>query len=148
MLNITKSACVRKFQMHFSRSNRSWIDTIQVQNVVRAKKSFAFEPNMRFVLNSLRQLLTCTESKAYSIYDQFPTIRSIDMMDTVGNNIEILMKNGVASETIIENPFLLVMNEGINDKISFFFFILIEYCLQISFLASCVFCKGSTWSER
>lgn len=114
MLNITKLTFVRKFHVHFSRSNRSLVDAaVPVQNVVRAKKSFAFEPNMRFILNSLRQLLTCTESKAYSIYDQYPTIRSIDMMDKVGNNIDILMRNGVASETIIENPFLLVMNEGI-----------------------------------
>lgn len=67
---------------------------------------------MKSVLQSLRQLLACTESKAYNIYDQFPAIRSIDMMTPVGKNIEILMKNGVKSETIIENPFLLVMTAG------------------------------------
>ncbi|XP_055301881.1 transcription termination factor, mitochondrial-like [Sitodiplosis mosellana] len=112
MLNISKSAFIREIQVRFSHSNKSWVDLVAIQNV-RAKKSFAFEPNMRFVLKSLRQLLTCTESKAYSIYDQFPTIRSIDMMNTVGNNIEILMKNGISSETIIENPFLLVMTEDV-----------------------------------
>lgn len=116
MLNISKSAFVREIQVHLSHSNKSLIDFAVVQNV-RAKKSFAFEPNMRFVLKSLRQLLTCTESKAYSIYDQFPAIRSIDMMNTVGNNIEILMKNGISSQTIIENPFLLVMTEGKLDSV-------------------------------
>lgn len=111
MLNISKSVLIRKIQSNFIHSNKSWVDLVVAQNV-RAKKSFAFEPNMRFVLKSLRQLLTCTESKAYSIYDQFPTIRSIDMINTVGNNIEILMKCGITSETITENPFLLVMTEG------------------------------------
>lgn len=121
MLQISKSTFFRQFVVQFSSSNRSWIDVVTVQNV-RAEKSFAFDSNnMTFVLNSLRQLLTCTESKAYSIYDQFPTIRSIDMMNTVGNNIEILMKKGITSEVIIENPFLLVMTEGIIRILYFLF---------------------------
>lgn len=111
MLKISKSSLIREIQVRVFYSNKSWIELPAIQNV-RAKKSFAFEPNMRFVLNSLRKLLTCTESKAYSIYDQFPSIRSIDMMNTVGNNIEILMKNGISTETIIDNPFLIVMTEG------------------------------------
>lgn len=111
MLNVSKSILIRRIQGHIPHSNKSWVDLAVVQNV-RARKSFAFEPNMRFVLKSLRQLLTCTESKAYSIYDQFPTIRSIDMLNTVGNNIDILMKCGITSETITENPFLLVMTAG------------------------------------
>lgn len=111
MLRISRSTLVREIQVSRFNSNKPWIELVAVQNV-RAKKSFAFEPNMRFVLSSLRKLLTCTESKAYSIYDQFPSVRSIDMMNIVGNNIEILMKNGVSTETIIDNPFLIVMTEG------------------------------------
>lgn len=111
MLNISKSAFIREIQVRLSHSNKSWINLNAIQNV-RAKKSFAFESNMRNVLDSLRQLLTCTESKAYSIYDQFPSIRSIDMMSNVGNNIDILMKNSISSQSIIDNPFLLVMTEG------------------------------------
>lgn len=111
MLNISKSTFLREVHVCFLYSNRSWVDLVAIKNV-RAKNSFAFEPNMKFVLKSLRQLLACNESKAYSIYDQFPTIRSIEMMTTVGNNIEILMANGVLTETIIDNPFLLVMTAG------------------------------------
>lgn len=36
------------------------------------------------------------------------------MMNTVGNNIKILMKNDISSESILDNPFLIVMNEGEN----------------------------------
>lgn len=111
MLNISKSAFIRKIYSHLSHRSTPWVSLPAIQNV-RAKKSFAFEPHMRRVLESLRRMLTCTESIAFSIYDRFPSIRSIDMMDTVGKNIEILMKNGVSSETIIENPFLLVITEG------------------------------------
>lgn len=111
MLNISKSKFIREIRGCFLYLNRSWADLVAIESV-RAKKSFAFEPNMKLVLKSLRQLLACTESKAYSIYDQFPTIRSIDMMAPVGNNIEILMQNGVLTDTIIENPFLLVMSAG------------------------------------
>lgn len=112
MLNVTKSAFVRKFQAHlFHCSRTTWVDLIAIQNV-RAKKSFAFESHMKYVLKSLRKLLACTESTALSIYDRFPSIRSIDKIDSAGNNIEILMKNGISSETIIENPFLLIITEG------------------------------------
>lgn len=111
MLNLLKIPIVRKIQVQVLCTNKSWIDVIPVQNI-RAKKSFAFEPHMRFVLNSLRQLLTCTESRAYNIYDQFPTIRSIDKLTNVGNNIEFLMNKGVTSETVTDNPFLLILTEG------------------------------------
>lgn len=110
MLSTSKWALVQEMRQRFVHT-KSWIQLVTVQNV-RAKKSYAFEPQMKFVLNTLRQLLTCTESKAYSIYDRFPSIRSIDRMLTVGNNIEILMQNDIALETIIDNPFLLIMTEG------------------------------------
>lgn len=111
MLRISKSAFGREIRVRVFHSNKAWIELSSIPNV-RAKKSFAFEPNMTFVLKSLRKLLTCTESKAYNIYDRFPSIRSIDMMGNVGKNIEILMTHGVTSETIIDNPFLIVMTEG------------------------------------
>ncbi|XP_031635754.1 transcription termination factor, mitochondrial-like [Contarinia nasturtii] len=113
MLNITKSAFFRKFQVHmWHHSKSSWVDLITVQNV-RAKKSFAFEPHMKYVLEALRTLLACTESKAVSIYDRFPSIRAIEKIDSVGCNITLLMKNGISSETLIENPFLLIMTEDV-----------------------------------
>lgn len=111
MLRISKSTFGREIQVRVFHSNKPWVELTSVPNI-RAKKSFAFEPNMRFVLKSLRKLLTCTESKAFNIYDRFPSIRSIDMMENVGNNIEVLMKYGVTSESIIDNPFLIVMSDG------------------------------------
>lgn len=112
MLNLSKLSILRQIQAQVLRLNKSWFDTATVRNF-SIKKTYYFEPHMRLVLNALRQLLTCTESKALNIYDQFPSIRSIDTMSTVGNNIDILMKRGVTTETIIENPFLLIMTEGI-----------------------------------
>lgn len=111
MLKIGKPIVLREIQVRIFNSNKSAIELINIQND-RTKKTFAFEPNMRSVLKTLRQLLTCTETKAHSIYDQFPSIRSIDMMSKVGDNIEILMQVGVTTETIIDNPFLLVMAKG------------------------------------
>lgn len=111
MLKISKAKIFRGMQARVCHSNKSFVDLVSVPNM-RARKSYRFEPHMKSILKTLRTLLTCTESKAHSIYDQYPSIRSVDMMDTVGNNIEILIKNGISSETIIENPFLIVMNEG------------------------------------
>lgn len=111
MLRVSQSAFCRKIQVRLFHLNKPWIEIPAIQNV-RAKKSFAFEPNMKIVLKSLRKLLACTESKAFTIYDQFPSIRSIDMMTNVGKNIEILIKNNITTDTIIDNPFLIVMNEG------------------------------------
>lgn len=111
MLNISKSTVCRSFLIRVYHSNKSLFDLVSVPNV-RAKKSFRLEPNTKSILETLRVLLTCTEDNAHRIYDQYPSIRSIDMMGTVGNNIEILMQNGISSETIIENPFLIVLTEG------------------------------------
>lgn len=111
MLKISRSIVFRGIQIRVCHSNKSLVDLVTVSNV-REKKSYRFEPNMKSILKTLRTLLRCTESKAFSIWDQYPSIRSTDMMATVGNNIEILLKNGISSETILENPFLIVMNEG------------------------------------
>lgn len=113
MFKISRSIIFREIQARVCHSNKSLVDLVTVSNV-RDKKSYRFEPNMKAILNTLRTLLRCTESKAYSIWDQYPSIRSTDMMGTVGDNIEILMKNGISSETILENPFLIVMSEGSN----------------------------------
>lgn len=86
-------------------------DVATVQNI-RTRKSFAFEANMRLVLQTIRQMLSCNEDKAYNIYDAFPSIRSMDTMTKVKTNIEVLMKRGVSMESITENPFLLVMDES------------------------------------
>lgn len=111
MLNIAKVLIFRRFQVRVCHSEKPLVNLVSVANV-RKKKSYRFEPHMKAILNTLRTLLACTESRAYRIYDQFPSVRRIDMMDKVGKNIEILIKNGVSSETIIDNPFLIVMHEG------------------------------------
>lgn len=111
MLKISRLVIFRGIQVRVCHSIKSLGNLATVSNV-REKKSYRFEPNMESILKKLRTLLRCTESKAYSIWDQYPSIRSTNMMGTVGNNIEILMKNGISSETILENPFLIVMNEG------------------------------------
>lgn len=111
MFKFPRTITIRCIQVRVCHSDRSLVGLVSVSNV-RAKKSYRLEPNMKSILKRLRMLLTVDEIKAYSIYDRFPSIRSIDMMSTVGNNIEILMKNGITSETIIDNPFLIVMNEG------------------------------------
>lgn len=111
MLKTSKTVIFWGIQARVCYSNKSIVDLVSVPNVQR-KKSYRFEPHMKSILQKLRTLLTCTESKAYSIYDQYPSIRSIDNMDIVRKNIEILTKNGISSQTIIDNPFLIVMNEG------------------------------------
>lgn len=111
MLKISRSIVLRSIQVRVCHSNKSLDNVVTVQNV-HEKNPYRFEPNMKLILNTLRTLLSCTERKAYSIWDQYPSIRSDDMTDRVGNNIKILMKNGISSETILENPFLIVMNKG------------------------------------
>lgn len=111
MLKISRPIIFRGILVRVCHSNKSLVDLVTVPNV-REKKSYRFEPNMILILKTLRTLLGCTESKAYSIWDQYPSIRSTDMMNKVGNNIEILMKNGISSETILENSFLIAMSKG------------------------------------
>lgn len=111
MLKISRSIILRAVQVRVCHSNKSLIDAVDVQNA-HEPKSYRFQSNMKTILKTLRTLLSCTERKAHSIWDQYPTIRSDDMMNTVGNNIKILMKNDISSESILENPFLIVMNEG------------------------------------
>lgn len=76
------------------------------------RKSFAFEANMRLVLDNIRQILACNEDKAHNIYDEFPSIRSMERMTKAKKNIELLMQYGSSMECITENPFLLVIDEG------------------------------------
>lgn len=112
MLKIPRSVILRAIQVRVCHSNKSLADAVVVQTSYK-QRSYRFESNtMKTILKTLRTLLSCTERKAHSIWDQYPTIRSDDMMNTVGNNIEILMKNDISSETILDNPFLIVMNEG------------------------------------
>lgn len=114
MLKIPRSLILRAFQVRVCHSNKSFVDAVDVQNT-HEQKSYRFESKtMRTILKTLRTLLSCTEKKAYSIWDQYPTIRSDDMMKTVGQNIDILMKNGITSKAILDNPFLIVLSEGTN----------------------------------
>lgn len=110
MLRIAISVC--KFSKFLPSPKSVVCDLSLIQQNVRAKKSIAFEANMHYVLNTIRQLLTCSNSRASVIYDKYPSIRSIDMMSKVKINIELLTQNGISSGTIIENPFLLIMKEG------------------------------------
>lgn len=111
MLKISRSIILRAVQVRVCHSNKSIIDAVDIHNA-HESKSYRFESNMKTILKKLRTLLSCTERKAYSIWDQYPSIRSDDMMNTVGNNIQILMKHGISSEAILDNPFLIVMSEG------------------------------------
>lgn len=112
MLKLSRTIILRVFQVRVCHSNKSIVDDVVTVQNVHEKKPYRFEPNMKSMLKTLRTLLQCTEKKAYSIWDQYPSIRSDDMMDTVGNNIEIFMNHGISSETLLENPFLIVMNKG------------------------------------
>lgn len=117
MLKISRSIILNQsIQVRMCHSNKSFVDVVTTVQNVHEKNPYKFESNMKPILKTLRTLLSCTERKAYSIWDQYPSIRSDDMMKKVGNNIGILMKWGISSEIILENPFLIVMNGGLDHR--------------------------------
>lgn len=72
----------------------------------------AYSKHMNIVLQALKHFLKCSQEKAFGIYDDFPSVRSIEMIPGMKENIELLQRLGVTSEALVDNPFILIMNKG------------------------------------
>lgn len=68
--------------------------------------------NPAVVITNLCEKFKCTENEAKHIYDQHPTLRSIDTIQK--DSLEFL-RTKLSLTSIIENPELITMNYGKND---------------------------------
>lgn len=62
------------------------------------------------VLSFLYDNLSCGKTEASVIYYNQQTLQYFDQLSKTQKNIELLNKNGVSSEAIINNPYLLTMD--------------------------------------
>lgn len=62
------------------------------------------------VLNFLHDHLSCDETEATAIYYNQRTLQYFDQLAKTEKNIELLTRNGVSSQTITNNPYLLTMD--------------------------------------
>lgn len=74
--------------------------------------SFAVESNMNFMLKNICQIMSCSEQTALTVYQAFPSIRSVTALSRMKQNIKLLTNNGVSKELICDNPFLLNLEIG------------------------------------
>lgn len=74
--------------------------------------TFAVESNMNFVLKNICEILSCSDQAALTVYQTFPSIRSVTALSRIKENVELLANNRVSKALIADNPFLLNLEIG------------------------------------
>lgn len=80
-----------------------------VQFAFRWKATSVPSPSQNMVIGNLCEKLKCTEIVAKNIYDECPTLRSVDAIQN--DSLQMLSKN-LSLLSIVENPELVTMDLG------------------------------------
>lgn len=79
---------------------------------VRSVKWDSLEKQRHEFVEYIKKLLPVSYQQGLKIFDEVPALRSNYQMVLMKPNIDLLLKNKISVETIIENPFLLLMKRG------------------------------------
>lgn len=82
------------------------------QQAVRTNYTQIYGEHIDTVLKSLQHSLKCTEEKVLGIFDKLPSTRCIEAIPNMEQNIETLRRLGVTSDSIVENAFVLSVDNG------------------------------------
>lgn len=105
-----------EFSLHCSKYSRLFIvNSVQVAQCVRRPQTTATSSLKKTdVIANICQKFNCTESSAKNIYNKFPSLRSIN---AIKNETLDLLRDNVSSQTIVENPSLVLMEVGMESFI-------------------------------
>lgn len=80
-----------------------------LSKIVHLFQSVAEQPKKSDIINNLQKAFACSTSIAQKIYDQFPSLRSVD---AIKNDTLQFLRSKVSSESIVENPLVVTMDAG------------------------------------
>lgn len=96
---------------YYAQQCNIWPSIVSTQSA-RDENTSAKRGRIEQVLDKLKSFLHCSEKDATDIYDDYPSVRSIEYIPKVKENINILQRYGVTADTIINNAFVLIMEKG------------------------------------
>lgn len=64
------------------------------------------------ILEKIQKLLSCDIDSAKKIHEELPSIRDADHLHKIENNVKVLLSHEVSLNSIIDNPFVLIMPTG------------------------------------
>lgn len=99
----------RPFALHNAKYMTLTLPRTQTLQLVHQFEAAALQPQKADVIANLSEKLCCNEYVAKNIYNEFPLLRSVDV---INNNSLELLRSQVSAQSIIENPSLITMNTG------------------------------------
>lgn len=70
------------------------------------------EPNKQPLVKEISKIFWCDETKATKIYDDYPLLRSGGALESLEQNVELSLDNGVSMMSALENVFILTLGFG------------------------------------
>lgn len=100
------------FQLFRNWPNRVRTNLLFNQENVRSVRWDSLEGQRREFVEHIRKLLPVSYEQGEKIFDEVPALRSKNQMILMKPNIDLLLKKHFQVESIIENPFVLLMKRG------------------------------------
>lgn len=100
------------FQVLRKWPNRSGTSILLGQQNVRGIKWDSLEKRRLEFVKHMQKLLPLSYEQGTKMYNEVPALRSTNQMVSMKPKIDFLLTKNIELESIIENPFLLLMKRG------------------------------------